>query len=80
MAAQTIQLVKGVKANFRQGSARALYWAVIQQYNGKPVNAFAKAVTANPPSVPARGKLKGKQEPVTGWVSYFVRQGYITLS
>ena len=80
MAQQNIQVVKGVKANFRQGSARALYWAVIQQYNGKSVNAFAKAVTASPPSTPNRGKLKGKQEPVQGWVSYFVRNGYITLS
>ena len=80
MATQNIHLVKGVKANFRQGSARALYWAVIQGYNGKPVNAFAKAVTANPPSTPNRGKLKGKQEPVQGWVSYFVRNGYITIS
>ena len=80
MANQTINLVKGVKANFRQGSARALYWAVIQQYNGKSVNAFAKAVTASPPSTPNRGKLKGRQEPVTGWVSYFVRNGYITIS
>ncbi len=80
MANQVIKVNKSVKANFRAGSARASHWAAIQGDNGKSVNAFAKAVTANPPSVPNRGKLKGKQEPVQGWVSYFVRSGYITIS
>ena len=80
MANQNIKLVPGVKANFRPGSARALYYAAIQAHNGKSVNAFAKHCAANPPSVPGRGKLKGKQEPVTGWVSYFVRTGLITIS
>jgi len=76
---QTIKVNKSVKANFRPNSARALYYAAICSHNGQSVNAFAKAVTANPPSVPGRGKLKGKQEPVTSWVSYFVRNGYISL-
>ena len=80
MATQTIKLVKGVKANFRQGSARQLYYAAIVKHNGKGVNAFVKHCAANPPSVPNRGKLKGKQEPVTGWLSYFVRNGYITIA
>ena len=80
MGTQNIHVVKGVKTNFRQNSARALYWAAILKYNGKPVNAFAKHVTANPPSTPKRGKLKGKQEPVQGWVSWFTRNGYITIS
>ena len=80
MATQTIQVVKGVTPNFRQGSARALYWQVMAAHNGKPLNAFVKAVAASPPSVPGRGKLKGKQEPVQGWVSYFIRNGYITVA
>ena len=77
---QTIKVNPKVKANFRPGSARAQYYAAIQAFNGKPVTAFAEAVAANPPSVPSRGKLKGKLEPVQGWVSYFVRNGYITLA
>ena len=77
---QTIKLVKGVKANFRPGSARAQYYAAITAYNGKPLSAFTAAVAANPPSMPTRGKLAGKPEPISGWVSYFVRTGYITLS
>ena len=80
MAQQTVKVVTGVKVNFRANSARAKYWAVVNAHNGKSVNALTKALTANPPSVPQRGKLKGKQEPVTGWVSYFVRQGYITIA
>lgn len=76
---QTIKLVPNVKANFRQGTARAAYWQAIQKYNGKSVAAFAKACAANPPSTPQRGKLAGKQEPVSGWLSWFVRNGYITL-
>lgn len=75
-----IQVVQGVKTNFRQGSARALYWAAVQAHNGKTVKQFTASVAANPPSMPKRGKLKGKQEPVTGWLSWFVRQGYITIA
>jgi hypothetical protein len=77
---QTIKVNTKVKANFRANSARANYYAAICSYNGKSVNAFAKHVAANPPSVPQRGKLKGKPEPVTGWVRWFERNGYITLA
>lgn len=74
-----IQVNKKVKANFRPNSARAAYWQAIQAYNGKSVAAFTTACMANPPSTPARGKLKGKAEPTAGWVSWFNRNGYITL-
>lgn len=80
MATQKIKLVKGVKANFRTGTARAEYFDAICKFNGKPIGDFVKACAANPPSTPRSGKLKGKQEPVQGWVSYFIREGYITLS
>lgn len=73
-----IKLTK-VKANFRPNSARALYYEAISSFNGKSVDAFAKSVAASPPSVPGRGKLKGKPEPVQGWISYFVREGYVEL-
>ena len=80
MATQTVKVNTNVKANFRAGTARALYWQVVAAHNGKSVNQLTKALTANPPSVPQRGKLKGKQEPVTGWLSWFVRNGNITIS
>ena len=41
---------------------------------------FVKDVAANVPSVPGRGKLKGKQEPVQGWLGFFVREGYATIA
>ena len=74
-----IKLTK-VKPNFRANTARAAYWDAIQEFNGKPLAEFVKAVASKPPSYPQRGKLKGKQEPVQGWVSFFVREGVIELS
>jgi len=80
MATPTIKINQKVKGNFRQGSARAQYYAMVVKYNGKTVKQLATACKAKPPSVPKVGKLKGKQEPLNGWLSYFVRNGYISIS
>ena len=80
MTNQVIKVNPKAKANFRPNSARAAYWQAIQQYNGKTVAAFTKACMASPPSTPQRGKLKGKAEPTAGWVSWFNRNGYISLT
>ena len=80
MATQKIKIVKETKVNFRAGSARDLYWQVLAAHDGKTVDAFVKAVAANPPSVPGRGKLAGKPEPVQGWLSFFVRGAYCEIS
>ena len=80
MSTQKIKIVKETKVNFRAGSARALYYEALAAHNGKSVESFVKAVTANPPSVPGRGKLAGKQEPVTGWLSFFFRGGDCEIS
>lgn len=74
-----IKVNKDVKANFRTGTARDLYYQAICSHNGKTVETFAKAVAENPPSLPTKGKLAGKPEPVSGWVKFFVREGYISL-
>ena len=76
---QTIKINKTVKANFRANSARAKYYEILAAHNGKSLDSFVKAVTKNPPSVPGRGKLKGKPEPVQGWVSYFIRNGFASV-
>lgn len=68
-----------VKPNFRNNSARALYYETLAACNGKTVDYFVKTVANAPPSVPNRGKLKGKQEPVQGWLSFFVRQGLVEI-
>lgn len=74
-----IKLNKDVKANFRPNSARASYYERISKFNGKSVEDFIKSVEKDVPSTPQRGKLKGKPEPVQGWISWFNRNGYITL-
>lgn len=77
--AQKIKLTDA-KPSFRDGSARALYYEAVAAHNGKTVESFVKKVADTPPSVPQRGKLKGKAEPVRGWLSFFVREGYITIT
>lgn len=78
--ATKIKINKDAKINFRKGSAREAYYERLAKFNGKTVEAFAKDVAANPPSMPKRGKLAGKPEPVTGWISWFVRHGYAELA
>ncbi len=75
-----IKINADVKANFRPNSARALYYERLQQFNGKTLEAFAKSVEKEVPSVPGRGKLKGKPEPLSGWISWFTRNGFISLT
>ena len=75
-----IKLNKDVKANFRKGSAREAYYQRLCSFNGRTVEAFAKSCAEDVPSTPSKGKLKGKPEPVTGWVSWFVRNGYVELA
>lgn len=78
--ANKIKVLKDVKVNFRKDSARDLYYQRIAKYHGKTLEAFVKDCEANPPSTPKRGKLKGKAEPVAGWVSWFQRHGYVEIS
>lgn len=68
-----VRLPKDYKAP-RATSARGLWLAALQQYNGKTLAEFTAHVTANPPSMPTKGKLAGKLEPVSGWVGYFERE------
>ena len=68
------------KGNFRANSARALYHARMQQFVGKPLAAFVANVAANPPSMPTKGKLAGKPEPIQGWVKWLTRNGYFTVA
>ena len=75
----TIKINPETKVNFRAKSARAAYYDVLQKYNNKSLSSFVKAVEKAPPSMPTKGKLAGKAEPVAGWVKFFVREGYCTL-
>lgn len=75
----TIKVIKQPKCAYRSGSARALYWTRIGQHNNKSVAALADSVAKNPPAQPTKGKLKGKTEPLAGWLAFFIRQGNIQL-
>lgn len=73
-----VKLPKDYKAP-RASSARGAWLAMLQKYNGKPLADFVTACEKAPPSTPAKGKLAGKLEPVSGWVGYFVREKVLTL-
>ncbi len=75
----TLKVVKQPKCAYRTGSARALYWARIAKFNGKPLTELQASVQANPPSQPTKGKLTGKTEPLAGWVNFFVRSGFVQV-
>ena len=75
-----IQVQRQPAKAFRTGSARDLYWLAVQAHNGKPVAELAASVKAAAPSVPGRGKLAGQQEPLSGWLSWFAKQGLITIA
>lgn len=60
-------------------NARALWYGSMLAYVGKPIAAWQQAVTAKPPTMPQRGKLAGKPEPVSGWQHWLLGNGYFTL-
>jgi hypothetical protein len=62
------------KATFR--GARGAWFAVLQAHNGQPANNYLAACVAKPPSLPASGRA----EAPTGWLSWFVRNGYATVT
>jgi len=84
MATKKVNIIQAGEnaANFRANSARALYHERMSTFVGKPLADFVDSCAANPPSTPQKkgGKLYGKQEPVSGWVSYFTRNGYFSIT
>jgi len=74
-----INVIAQPEKPYRANSARDLYFQRLQKFNGKALDAFMEDVKADVPSTPTKGKLKGKPEPVTGWISYFVNQGLLEI-
>lgn len=74
-----IKVIAQPEKPYRANSARDLYFQRIQKYNGKDLEAFKEDIANNVPSTPTKGKLKGKPEPVTGWISYFVNEGLVEI-
>tara|TARA_R110000823_G_scaffold261229_4_gene381937 strand:- start:103 stop:372 length:270 start_codon:yes stop_codon:yes gene_type:complete len=75
----TVKVISQPRA-YRVGSARALYWHTINSFNGKPLAELTAAVTANPPSLPTKGKHAGVAEPFKGWLNFFIRNGNLKLT
>lgn len=65
--------VTGAAPSYKANSARANWWAVVQQYNGQPVAAFVAHVATKPPSLQPNGKYgkAGQVEPPMGWLRFF---------
>ena len=68
-----IKVIKEPKKPFKTNTARQLWWLMVRKFHGKTVAQFSEAVTVKAPSQPARGKLQGKTEPVSGWLAFFTR-------
>lgn len=78
-AAQPVPVLQ-VKQGLQYRGARAAWYAVLLAHNGQPAAAYVAATTANPPSLPTKGKNANKPEPAAGWLAWFVRQGVATLA
>ncbi len=63
--------ILAVKPGVALRGARAAWYGVLLQYNGKPVADFLAATAANPPSLPKSGVA----EKPTGWLGWFTRTG-----
>lgn len=79
-AATGAPVLLAVKGNVPLRGARQAWYTLLLAHNGKPAAAFLAAATANPPSLPQKGKCAGKPEPASGWLRYFVRQGIATYT
>jgi hypothetical protein len=64
------------KAEYKDGSARALWLAAVRKYNGKSVEVCVEALTKTPPVL----TKSGKGEPPAGWLRYFQREGLIQIA
>jgi len=75
---QVIQLT-GVAPTYKAGSARAVWFDLVAQFDGQPLAAFVAHATLNPPSLPTKGKAAGKLESVPGWARWFAKQGLVNI-
>jgi len=73
---QKISIIKDRKVNFQHDTARALYYETLAAHNGKSAESLLKLWDASPPKLPK----SGKPEKATGWLSFFVREGYCEIS
>lgn len=58
---------------FRAKTARASWYALAKQYEGKPAEAFVEAAKKNPPSYHVRGKNAGLPEDPVEWLLWMAK-------
>lgn len=81
MAAAELGKTLKVRKDLKFRGARAAWYERLTKFDGKPLGAYVKDVTDNRPSqYGARSKHAGQPEPVSGWVRFFIRNGYASLT
>lgn len=81
MAASDLNKVLKVKKDLKFRGARAAWYARLTKFDGKPLGDYVKDVTTDRPSqYGARSTHAGDPEPVSGWVRFFIRNNYASLT
>ncbi len=74
-----IKVVAQPEKPFRGNSARACWWERVVKFNGKPLADFEASIAKEAPSQPQKGKLAGKTEKPSGWISFFEGEELIQI-
>lgn len=77
--APKVVMIKVLKADAKFRGAREAWYLELIKHDGKPLADYVAKVTATPPSLPTKGKSAGKAEKPSGWISWFVRNGFLSL-
>lgn len=81
MAASDLNKVLKVRKDLKFRGARQAWYERLTKFDGKPLGDYVKDVTQDRPSkYGARSTHAGDPEPVSGWVRFFVRNNYASLS
>lgn len=79
VAAPKVTMIKLLKTDGKFRGAREAWYKELVAHDGKPLADYVAKVTATPPSLPTKGKSAGKAEKPSGWISWFVRNGFLSL-
>ena len=60
---------------FKASSARANWWSRLQEFNGKSIHYLKESVEQEPPHITKSGGV----EPISGWLSFFKREGLLEV-
>jgi len=75
-----IKVIAQPEKPYRANSARALWWGRVVKFHGKSLAEFEASIAKEAPSQPQKGKLAGKTEKPSGWISFFSTEELIVVS